>query len=64
MFRLGSRKWVSLIESHATCYRANQAVLSVPDTLQAGAGGGPRLYVLFPLPCTCRGRKQLGGVDP
>lgn len=40
MFRPGTRKWVPLIESHATRYRANQAALSVPDTLLAGAGGG------------------------
>lgn len=55
-FDLGLGSGDHLIKSHATCYRANQAVLPFP-----GAGGGEPAAVLFPLPCTCsRGRRQLG----
>lgn len=47
MFRLGTRKWVSLIESHATRYRTNHTTLSVPNTLLAGAGGRGGLPCLW-----------------
>lgn len=51
MFRPGTRKWVPLIESHAARYRANQAALSVPDTLCTGRSRGRREPALS-LGCT------------